>query len=90
MGKLYKALEKAEKERDKGQGLAVVNEDAADQAREPQDAAVSAPVSSRVPEGAGVPDAADRKPQPTRPASGSAPSTRSPSSTSSTWSRPRA
>jgi len=68
MGKLYKALEKAEKERDKGQGLAVVNEDAADQAREPQDAAVSAPVSSRLPEGAGVPDAADRKPQPTRPA----------------------
>lgn len=68
MGKLYKALEKAEKERDQGQGVAVVKEDAADQAREPQYAAVSAPVSTRAPEGAGAPDAAERKPEPARPA----------------------
>jgi exopolysaccharide/PEP-CTERM locus tyrosine autokinase len=66
MGKLYKALEKAEKERGGGQGIEVVREETIAQIPEQQPARTVAPVSMTLPEEVDVPGAQIPKPQPVR------------------------
>ena len=66
MGKLYKALEKAEKERGGGQAIEVVREEKIAQIPEQQPAKTVAPVSVTLPEEVGIPDAQIPVPQPVR------------------------
>ncbi len=66
MGKLYKALEKAEKERVGGQPLEVPQEETIDHAPEPQLAKISTPVSARVHVEVAAPEAKVHKPEPAR------------------------
>ena len=66
MGKLYKALEKAEKERSGGQGIEVVREETIAQIPEPQPVRTVAPVSMTLPEEVDFPGAQIPEPQPVR------------------------
>ncbi len=63
MGKLYKALEKAEKERDGREALQVPQEEPLAQIVEPQHARPAVPVSLTVPDEANVPAARTPEPQ---------------------------
>ncbi|HNQ01626.1 MAG TPA: hypothetical protein PKN59_04980, partial [Syntrophales bacterium] len=64
MGKLYKALEKAEKERIGGQALKVPKEQPLPEIPEPRFASAAAPVSITVPDEAEITAAKVPEPQP--------------------------
>ena len=66
MGKLYKALEKAEKERGGGQGIEVVREETIAQIPEEQPERTAAPISVTLPEDVGFPEAKSPAPKPVR------------------------
>jgi exopolysaccharide/PEP-CTERM locus tyrosine autokinase len=66
MGKLYKALEKAEKERGGGQAIEVVREETIAQIPEEQPERTAAPISVTLHEDVGVPEAKGPAPKPLR------------------------
>jgi len=66
MGKLYKALEKAEKERSQAKGVEAVHEETIAQSPEPKFAGAAAPVSIAMPEEVEAPPAKAPEPQPAR------------------------
>jgi len=66
MGKLYKALEKAEKERGRGQGIEVAREKTIAQIPEEQPERTAAPISVTLPEDVDFPEAKGPVPKPVR------------------------